>query len=89
MGRRRRSGLLSLSSYVRRASIHRGLLGDDRFWRAVFFVMMGRRVMRKLSGADPEIVAVERLDPGQFVRIEAIDPRTEPRVERKKRRRRS
>lgn len=89
MGRRRRGGLLAVSSYVRRASINRGLLGDDRFWRAVFFVMMGRRLMRKLSGAEPEIVAVERLEPGQFVRIEAIDPRTEPSVKRKKRRRRS
>lgn len=86
MPRRRRSSLLSLPSYIRRASIRRGLFGDDRVWRAVFFVIVGRRVVRKLSGGEPEVVALERLKPGQFVRIEALDPNT---IDGKKRRRRS
>ena len=68
--------LLRPSYYVRRASINKGLFGDDRFWRAVFILMTGRKVLRKLMGSGPETVALEKLKPGQFVRIEAIDPRT-------------
>ena len=68
--------LLRPSYYVRRASINKGLFGDDRFWRAVFILMTGRKVLRKLMGSGPETVALEKLEPGQFVRIEAIDPRT-------------
>lgn len=85
MARRRRGGILSPSYFIRKASINRGLLGDDRFWRTIFMLMMGRRLLRKLAGSEPEVVALERLEPGQFVRIEAIDPRT---PEGKKRRRR-
>jgi len=85
MPRRRRGGLRFVSNFVRRKSINRGLFGDDRFWRVVFFVMMGRRVLRKVSGAEPEVVALERLEPGQFVRIEAIDPRSQKGTRRRRR----
>lgn len=71
-----RSSILRPSYYVRRASINKGLFGDDRFWRTVFILMTGRRVLRKMMGSGPETVAIEKLKPGQFVRIEAIDPRT-------------
>ncbi len=76
MARGRRSGILSPANYIRRSSINKGLLGDDRFWRTIFFIMFGRRVLRKVMGSEPEVVALEKLKPGQFVRIEAIDPST-------------
>ena len=84
MARGRRGGILSPSSFIRRASINKGLLGDDRFWRTVFILMTGRKVLRRVLGTAPETVAIEKLKPGQFVRIEAIDPRL---IEPKKRRR--
>ena len=74
MARGRAGGLLSPSSYIRRASINKGLFGDDRFWRVVFILMTGRKVLRRVLGSEAEIVATEKLKPGQFVRIEAIDP---------------
>jgi hypothetical protein len=84
----RRPSLLRPSYYIRRASINKGLFGDDRFWRTVFILMTGRRVLRKVMGSDPETVAIEKLKPGQFVRIEAIDPRTlDPQPKKKSRRR--
>jgi hypothetical protein len=61
-------------------------LGDDRLWRTVFMVIMGRRVLRKVLGSGPQVVAIEKLKPGQFLRVEAIDPST---VEGSRRRRRS
>lgn len=76
MARGRRGGVLSLANYVRRKSINKGLFGDDRLWRTVFFVIFGRKLLRRLMGSEPETVAIEKLNPGQIVRIEAIDPRT-------------
>jgi hypothetical protein len=32
------------------------------------------RVMRRLAGRNEEVIATERLLPGQFVRIEALRP---------------
>ena len=71
-----RPSLLRPSYYIRRASINKGLFGDDRFWRIVFILMTGRKVLRKVMGSEAEVVALEKLKPGQFVRIEAIDPET-------------
>ena len=71
-----RPSVLRPSYYIRRASINKGLFGDDRFWRVVFILMTGRKVLRKLMGSEAEFVALEKLKPGQFVRVEAIDPET-------------
>ena len=82
-----RPSILRPSYYIRRASIDKGLFGDDRFWRMVFILMTGRKVLRRLMGSGPETVALEKLKPGQFVRIEAIDPRTlDPKPKRSRRR---
>ena len=83
----RRPSLLRPGYYIRRASINKGLFGDDRFWRTVFILMTGRRVLRKVMGSDPETVAIEKLKPGQFVRIEAIAPeKLEPPTQKRRRR---
>jgi len=72
----RRPSVLRPSYYIRWASINKGLFGDDRFWRMVFILMTGRKVLRKLMGSEPEVVAFERLKPGQFVRIDASSANT-------------
>ena len=82
-----RPSVLRPSYYIRRASIRKGLFGDDRFWRTVFILMTGRKVLRRMMGSEPETVALEKLKPGQFVRIEAIDPRTlDPKTKKSRRR---
>lgn len=67
---------MKLLAIVRRASVRKGLLGDDSVWRMIFFIIYGRRVLRRVMGSEPETVAIEKLQPGQFVSIEAIDPQT-------------
>jgi hypothetical protein len=55
---------------------YRGVVGGSGGWALVYFVITGGRMVRKVFGKHPEIAAIERLDPGQFVRIEAIAPPT-------------
>ena len=72
---RPRGGLLHPAAFIRRQSLHKGLLGDDRFWRAVFFVMFGRRVLSKVMGSEPELLSVEKLAPDETLVIETVHPR--------------
>lgn len=67
--------MLSPATFVRRKSINKGLLGDDRLWRTVFFVIFGRRVLRKLMGSEPELLSVEKLAPNQTLVIETVHPK--------------
>lgn len=71
----RRGGLFSPAAYVRRTSLNKGLLGDDRVWRTIFFVLAGRRVLRKVMGSEPQLVATEKIKPGHALQIASIDPR--------------
>ncbi len=43
---------------------------------AVGVVLWGPRLARKYLGKQPEIVAIERLTVGQFVRLESVAPPT-------------
>ena len=59
-------------------------MGRRRSWRHVYSTVYTLRALRKLLGFDPEIITIERLDPGQAMSVEAIDPRTLPPTERKR-----
>lgn len=77
----RRARLLSPTAVLRRSALYKGVLGGNRGWMAVGAVLWGPRILRRLFGKQEEIVAVERLTAGQFVRLESIKPPT--RKERK------
>lgn len=81
------AALLHPASFVRRAAVSRGLLGGERLWRVVFAVIYGRKLLRRLMRSEPQTFATAKLKPGQFVRIEAIDPRMPVRSKRRRRRR--
>lgn len=63
-----------LTRFLRYGALHKGLLGGSPGWRAVFLLMFGGRLMRKLSGKVPEIVATEKIGPGHLLQLEAIKP---------------
>lgn len=65
-----------VAKFLRYGALHKGLLGGSRGWRAVFFLMFGGRMVRKLSGKVPEILGTETLEPGHLLQIEAIAPMT-------------
>lgn len=65
-----------VARFLRYGALHKGLLGGSPGWRAVFFVMFGGRMLRKLSGKVPEIIGTEKLEPGHLLQIETIEPLT-------------
>ena len=70
-------------SLVARRRTARRLLGRRRAWRPVYSTVFTLRLVRKLLGFGPQRVSLEKLKPGQFVSVEAIDPRTLTAAERK------
>jgi len=72
--RTRRPSLLSPFAYARRAGIYRGLLGGDRRWLIIGGTVIVAGRIRRLLGRQPEIVTVEKLEPGHPLRLEAIAP---------------
>lgn len=61
----------------------RRLLGPARVWRPLYTTIYGVRLLRKLLGFGPQMVSFDKLQPGQWMRIEAIDPQTLPPAVRK------
>jgi hypothetical protein len=59
---------------LRRTSTRRGLLGGSRGWMAVFVALTGGRLLRKAVRRTPQLVTVERLEPGQSMTIRALEP---------------
>ncbi len=70
-------------SLVARRRTARRLLGRRRAWRPLYTAVYGIRLVRKVLGFGPHLVSLEKLKPGQFVSVEAIDPRTLTPAERK------
>lgn len=52
-----------------RQGFRRGVLQGSRPWLVVGGVALGLRVLRKLSGSEPEVVYSEKLGPGESVVI--------------------
>ena len=81
MAVRRGPSLLSPTGYLRYHAVRKGLWGGSRVWMVIGVFVYAPRLLRRLGGRNEEIIATERLLPGQFVRIEAL--RTPTRAERK------
>jgi hypothetical protein len=62
----------------------RRLVSGRRAWRPLYTAVFTIRLARRILGFGPQLVSLEKLKPGQFVRIEAIDPRTLSPAERKR-----
>ncbi len=83
----RRTRVLSPTAALRRNALYKGLLGGSRGWMAVGAFVWGPRLLKKALGRNEQVVATERLEPGQALRIEAIRPpsRGETRASRRAR----
>jgi hypothetical protein len=55
---------------------YRGVVGGSTGWAIVYVTITGARMVRRVFGKHPEVAAIERLEPGQFVTIRAIAPPT-------------
>ncbi|MCU0259832.1 MAG: hypothetical protein MUE78_02325 [Ilumatobacteraceae bacterium] len=63
-----RGRVFSPSYYVRRRAL-RGGRHRNIVWRAVALAIYGRGALRAVFGRHPEVVSIERLEPGQAVTI--------------------
>ncbi|MBW3614240.1 MAG: hypothetical protein KY439_02895 [Actinobacteria bacterium] len=54
-----------MGAYLWAAAIRRGLLGGSRPWMAILAVAGTLRLIRRLSGSEPETVYREELKAGQ------------------------
>jgi hypothetical protein len=81
MAVRRGPSILSPTGYLRYHAVRKGVWGGSRAWMIIGVVVYAPRLVRRLGGRSEEVIATERLLPGQFVRIEAL--RNPTRAERK------
>ena len=68
--------LLKPSALLRRNALYRGLLGGSRAWLAVGALIWGRGMLKRVIGKQEQVLLVEKLVPGQAMRIDAIAPDT-------------
>lgn len=72
---------------LRQMSVWRGLLGSSRGWRALGITLWSFHLLRRLLGRNPELVAIERLKPGQSMVVTALVPESTGRRARRAARR--
>jgi len=60
-------------AFLRARSLREGFLRGRRAWTAVGVVVWGVRLIRRLAARRPQIVASERLEPGQSITTTASD----------------
>ncbi|MEO7836305.1 MAG: hypothetical protein ABIS21_01535 [Acidimicrobiales bacterium] len=60
--------------FLLRTGFRRGLLGGSRGWTAVGAVALGLRVLKKITGSEPEIVHATTLRPGESLVVRHDDP---------------
>ena len=77
----RKSSLFAPSAVLRQRSLQRGLFGGHRGWMAIGVLVWLPRVLKRLAGRHQELIATERLRPGQTIQLTAVEPPT--RSERK------
>lgn len=68
----RKPSLLSPLRLARRRAINQGFLGGSKLWTALGVVLWLPRLARKGLGRNEEVVAVEKLLPGERVVITAL-----------------
>lgn len=76
MARARRPSLLSPFALVRRNGIYKGLLGGDRSWLVIGGIFWGGRFLKKSLGKSEQVVALEKLEPGQWLSLRTIPQNT-------------
>ncbi|MFZ9383405.1 MAG: hypothetical protein ACO27U_01900 [Ilumatobacteraceae bacterium] len=62
-----------MSSFLRSRSLRRGFLGSSRAWFAVGVVVWGSRLAKRILGRRPEVVSVERIEPGRSMIVSSVE----------------
>lgn len=65
---------MPLGRYLRNRGVRDGVLAGRRGWLAIGLVVWTGRLLRRALSRPSQLVAVERLEPGQSVTVSAIAP---------------
>ena len=60
-------------AFLRARSLRHAFLGGRRGWFAICVVVWGARFLRRLVGRRPEVVALEKVDPGRSITISSVE----------------
>ena len=63
----------ALSSYLRKRGLKDGLIQGRKPWAIVGIVVWTARLLTRLGTRRPQVVARERLEPGQSISITSIE----------------
>jgi len=75
-------------SYLRRRAQFKGVVGGSRGWTILWAVLMGGRLLRRMTSDKPEVVFTRKLRAGESVVIRSEHPEPSKRAKRKQRRKR-
>ena len=60
---------------IRAQAFRKGIFGSSRLWRAVAFMIIGKRLFKRFFGREPEIVEVSTLKGGgHWMEIRTYEP---------------
>jgi hypothetical protein len=66
---------LTPSVYIFNKSVASGILGKSRFWKTIGFILISRRMLRRIMGSEPRTVAIERIAPGESLILRGVTGR--------------
>ena len=49
---------------IRAQAFRKGLFGPSRFWRTIAYAIIGKRLLKRYLGREPEIIEVSRMKGG-------------------------
>jgi hypothetical protein len=52
------------TAVIRAQAFRKGLLGKNVFWRTIAMVLIGKRIVKRLFGREPEIIDVSTMKGG-------------------------
>ena len=68
------SGVVGPVRLLQTRGFYRGVVGGSSGWAIVYITITSVLFVRRVFGKHPEVAAIERLMPGQSIRITAIAP---------------
>jgi hypothetical protein len=74
--------LLRPSLAIRRAALHKGLLGPSMVWKVVAVVILGRQALRGVFGRHPDRLGTRIIRPGHVITVAAAAPLTRRQAKR-------
>ena len=72
-------------TYLRRRAQFKGVVGGSRGWTILWAVLMGGRLLRRVSSDKPEVVFTRKLRAGESLVLRSEHPEPSKRTQRKQR----